>query len=251
MSRTVDGAQSIDRAIAMLRLIARHGVTGATASELAKLAELSPSTARRILKCLLENKMAMRTDQGRRYVIGDLVGELALVSPNKARLLNRWRPVIEKVADATRATTYLVMRSDFDTVVLDGADGRAYLRAVPYEIGQRYPLGIGAGSVAILASYEPEQVDEILAANASHYRSYDEGTPERIRGLVNSARSNGYAFTSKARRMPGVCGLAVSVPNPRGPSMLAVSVAAVGEMLQPPVRERLAQQMRRLIGAGK
>lgn len=251
MTRTVDGAQSIDRAIAMLRLIARQGLTGGTASELARQSGLNPSTARRILKCLVENKMAAQTDRSRRYVIGELVGELALASPSKAKLLNRWRPVIEKVAEATHATTYLVMRSDLDTVVLDGVDGRGYLRAVPYEIGQRYPLGIGAGSVAILASGPSHEVDEVLAANASHYRNYDEGTPERIRALVARARANGYAFTAKARRMPGVCGLAVAIPNSHGPSILAVSVAAVGEMLQPPVRERLAQQMRRLIGTGR
>lgn len=250
MTKTrVDGAQSIHRAIELLRLIARHGRDGAPLSVLAQLSGLSPSTARRILNSLVEDKMALRAEAGRNYLLGPLVGELALLSPSKGRLLAKWHPVLERICASVHATTYLVMRSDLDTVVLDGVDGRGYLRAVPFEIGQRYPLGVGAGGVAMLAAQDDDQVEAILQANASQYRAYDEGNPQRIRAMVEQARAEGYAFTSKARRMRGVCGLGVAVPNAEGPPILAISVAAVGEMLAASVRAKLARELRRMIAS--
>jgi DNA-binding IclR family transcriptional regulator len=242
-----DGAQAIRRAITLLRLIARRGRGGAHLSELAQLADLSPSTARRILKCLLEARMAAQGAQGRKYRIGPLVGELAMVSPSQDRVVERWHPVVARIAESVRATTYLVMRSDLDVVVVDGVDGGGYIRAVPFTIGQRYPLGVGAGSIALLATEDVEQVDEILAANATQYRRYDEGTAERVRELVARARDDEYAFSAHARRMPGVCGLGVAVPGGEGAAVLSISIATVAEMLAPPVRARLARQIRREI----
>jgi DNA-binding IclR family transcriptional regulator len=244
---TSDGAQSIRRAITLLRLIARRGRSGAHLSELAQLAGLTPSTARRMLKCLLEHRMALQVEEGRKYMIGPLVAELALVSPNKDRVLERWHPVVQRISEAVRATTYLVMRSDLDVVVVDGVDGGDYIRAVPFTIGQRYPLGVGAGSIAMLASQDAEQIEEILASNANQYRRYDERSPERIRAIVARAREDDYAFTSHERRMPGVCGIGVAVPSSEGPPILAISVATVAERLTVPVRAKLARQIRREI----
>lgn len=52
-----------------------------------------------------------------------------MLSPGKGQLLAKWHPVLERICASVHATTYLVMRSDLEAVVLDGVDGRAYERA--------------------------------------------------------------------------------------------------------------------------
>lgn len=241
-----NGAQSIQRAVALLRYVARSRSDGARLSDIADQAELTIPTTRRILKSLLDDRMIVQVE-GRRYAIGPLAAELGLAFRGYNDVRARWRPLLEAVVRNTGDTVYLIERGGLDAVVLDRVDGTSAIRAIPFEIGQRNPLGVGTGSLAILASLDDEEVDQILAANDKEYRMHDGLDRERVRTMVERTRRVGYAITLKTSLMPGVTGFSVALPHAQEQVRLAVSIASVGNVIAADRRQLLKQMLAREI----
>ena len=165
MNRT-EGAQAIGRATEILRVVARIQRSGATLANVCRATNLSRSTAFRMLRSLTEERLLEYDADAHRYYIGPLAYELGLAAQGQADLIASWRERIERIALRTGLTTYLVARSDSEVVCLATAQGSGVIRAVPLTIGQRLPLGVGAGSLAILSSLDDAEVEGILSANA-------------------------------------------------------------------------------------
>jgi DNA-binding IclR family transcriptional regulator len=242
-----NGAQAIQRAVALLRLVASSRGDGARLSDIAEQAALTIPTTRRILKSLVDDRMIIQVE-GRRYAIGPLAAELGLAFKGNTDVIARWRPLLEAVGKHTGDTVYLIERGGLDSVVLDRVDGTSPVRAIPFEIGQRNPLGIGTGSLAILASLEDEEVDHILASNDRQYRLHDGLDRVRVRSMVERVRRFGYAMTLKTSLMPGVTGFSVALPHVRDQVHLAVSIASVGNVIPREKRQILKQMLLREIG---
>ncbi len=99
------------------------------------------------------------------------------------------------------------------------------MRVIPVEVGQRRPLGVGAGATALLASTTDSDADRILGIIAPYLERYSSLTLEQIRQNVRSARQTGLA-ESRGFVAEGVYGLGIAIPNQHGPATLALSLAA-------------------------
>jgi len=238
----VDGVQALDRAMAILRHLARGGDHGERLQDIADTLELKIPTARRILKALIHNRMVYQVES-RRYVMGPLAAELGLAYRGYGSAIARWRPLLASLAKLTGETVYLVGRGGFDSVVLDRVDGTSLIRAVPFEVGQRHALGIGTGSLAILSSLDDEEVGLVLASNAGEYRLHDGLDSARLRSMIEKTRRSGYAITFKTKLMPGVTGFSVALPQSLDQAQFAVSIAFVADGL--PLEKR--QTLKRLL----
>jgi DNA-binding IclR family transcriptional regulator len=115
------------------------------------------------------------------------------------------------------------------------------VRAVPMQVGQRLPLGVGAGSLALLASLEDEEVAAVIAANENKRGLYAEGrlTTEEMWRRVEATRENGYAC-SRDTVVGGVLGVGMVLPDARGPTRMAISVSTPATGVSPNEIERLA-----------
>ncbi|WP_368671456.1 helix-turn-helix domain-containing protein, partial [Corallococcus exiguus] len=133
----------------MLRHLARNPQTGSTLREVSESMALSRSTAHRILKCLVDEQLVAQSDDAKRYTVGELTAELGLAAAGRTMSILRWRPIVESVAMETGVTTYLMGRSGNESICLDKAEGSSVIRVIPVEVGQRRPLGVGAGSTAL------------------------------------------------------------------------------------------------------
>jgi DNA-binding IclR family transcriptional regulator len=237
----VGGAQAIRRAMDVVRTVASLQRSDATLVRVAQATGLNQSTTFRILRSLTEERMLYYDEARRSYHLGVLAFELGLASSGKSQVQSAFRPVLEEVAGKTRLTTYLMARSGNEAVCLLCLEGAAAIRAQPIELGQRLPLGIGAGSAAILATCDDGEVAEILAAQDSNYAMYPGGKGEisRILERVAEVRRNGFAQSagSVAR---GVCGVGVAVLPKRGLLQLAISVSAVTEAMDFAEAQRFA-----------
>ena len=242
-----NGAQAIQRAVALLRYVARSRSDGARLSDIAEQADLTIPTSRRILKSLIDDRMIIQVE-GRRYAIGPLAAELGLAFRGNVNVTARWRPLLEAVGRMTGDTVYLIERGGLDSVVLDRVDGTSPVRAIPFEIGQRNPLGVGTGSLAILASLDDEEVDHILAANDKEYRLHDGLDRQRVKTMVERTRRVGYAMTLKTSLMPGVTGFSVALPLGHDQVHLAISIASVGNAIAADRRQFLKHMLAKEIG---
>jgi DNA-binding IclR family transcriptional regulator len=235
------GAQAIRRAIDVVRAVAQFQRTGGTLSRIANATDLSTSTTHRILRALTEERLLRYDETSRCYFLGLLAFELGLATQAESQVQPYWRETIEHLARQTRLTTYLMARSDCEAVCLLCVQGSTVIRAMPMEVGQRLPLGIGAGSLAILATMEDEEIAHVMASNASRLQQFPrEGSQTRaIRERVRMARSEGYVVSS-GTVANGLVGVGVPVLPRKGLLQLAISVSAVADVMDPGEARQIA-----------
>jgi DNA-binding IclR family transcriptional regulator len=238
----IAGAQSIRRAMDVTRAVAQLQRSGASLSRVAHAAGLNQSTAFRILRSLCEERMLLFNERDRSYHLGLLAFELGLATRSDSQVLGHWQPVVEHVAERTRLTTYLMAQSDFEAVCLLCQQGSMAIRAMPMVVGQRLPLGIGAGSLAILATLDDAEVEQVIAEQMKHYQLYPQGAgqPDQIRDRVRAARENGFAMTS-GTVAKGLSGIGVSVLPKQGLLQLAISVSAVVDQFNLAEAQQIAE----------
>ena len=229
----------------MVRTVGRLQRSEATLGRVARAAGLSQSTAYRILRTLTEERMLYYDEERRCYHLGILAFELGLAASGKSQVQGVFQPVVEAIARRTRLTTYLMARSGDEAVCLLRGEGASAIRARPIEVGQRLPLGIGAGSLAILATCDDAEAGSVLAANAATYDIYPGGRDEipRIRERAAECRKHGFAMSSGSVA-PGICGVGVAVVPKIGLLQLAVSVSAVCDTMDRSEARKFADAIR-------
>jgi DNA-binding IclR family transcriptional regulator len=228
----IGGAQSIRRAMDVIRAVAQFQRSGANLRRVSQATDLRTSTAFRILRSLVEERMLRYDELNKDYYIGPLAFELGLATQTEAQISGAWREAIENVARQTRLTSYLMARSDCDAVCLLCIQGLSTIRAMPIDVGQRLPLGIGAGSLAILATLHDEEINQVIAENLTRLDLFPGGRSEAKKILlrVESARRMGYAFSSGSVAQ-GLTGIGVPILPRQGLVQLAISVSAAGRVI--------------------
>jgi DNA-binding IclR family transcriptional regulator len=240
-ARSGDGAQAVRRAVEVLRIVAQAQRRGATLARIARLSGLSRSTAFRLLRSLTSERLLEFEPAGHAYYIGPLARELGLAARGHDELEGRWIHRLERVRAATRMSTYVVARSDLDVACLAMREALTPVRAVPMEVGQRLPLGVGAGSLAILASLEDAETEAVIAANAHKLAFYGGGRldADELRRRVEATRENGFAC-SRDTVVSGVLGVGMVLPETDSPTRLAISVSTPATAISESEIERLA-----------
>jgi len=240
-SGTTDGAQAIRRAMEVVRTVAQIQRSGATLNRVARATGLSTSTAFRILRSLTEERLLRFVGADRSYHVGPLAFELGLAAQSEAGLQARWRESVDAIARETRLTTYLMARSGNEAVCLLCFQGSTALRAMPMEVGQRLPLGIGAGSLAMLAALEDEEIAAVVESQGARRDPFPGGKikPGEVLKRVSLARQAGYALSNGTVAL-GVTGIGVAIPKAHGMNQLAISVSAVADSINPTEARKLA-----------
>lgn len=219
------GTQAIRRAAAVLRALAKAGPEGASLAEVARASALPRSTAHRILRCLVDERLAGEPGADRRYRMGELVHELSLAPSASALEVAHWRPVVATIAQRTGATAYLMRRSGVEAVCLLKADSQALMRFVPVEVGQRRLLGVGAGATMLLAALDDAQCEQVITLVEPGLRPYPRLTPDSLRRAARVARKTGFAVSQGTVVTDGF-GMGIAVPSASGVPHLALSIAA-------------------------
>jgi DNA-binding IclR family transcriptional regulator len=178
---------------------------------------------------LLREGLLERDEATRAFRLGPLLYEFGLGATPRVDIRRFCGPSLDRLAAAIGDTAYLNCRSGADALCLDRREGSFEIRATPVDIGNRRPLGVGSGALAVLASLPSEEVDAVLACNAGRYRRYGM-TSERVRASVEATRARGFAVTS-GRIVARFRGIAVSIGNGVGGVPVALSVIAIEERL--------------------
>ena len=224
------GTQSIQRAAAVVRAIAARSRAGLRLSEVVQHAHLERSTARRILKCLIDEGFVMQEAPSQRYFLGPLVFELGLAAAPQFNLAGLCRPALQRIAAATGDTVFLVVRSGHDSVCIDRHEGSYPIKALTLDIGARRPLGAGAGGLALLMPLPDAAVDEIVAANAVRIAAYHGLIVPALHAMLARSRQLGYALND-AHITPGAVSIGMPICNRFGSPFAALSVGAIASRM--------------------
>lgn len=239
----ISGTQSIHRAIVLLRAIASRGRAGSRLLDLAKHAKLTAPTAHRILRCLVAENIVAQDPETHRYLLGHLVFELGLAAAPQFNLRQIVEPSLRRVAEKTGDTAFLIARSGFDTVCLDRKEGAFPIRALTLDVGTRRPLGVGAGGMALLLALADDEIERIVAANATRLKDYGKLNVPILTHMIGRSKQLGYALNDR-QETPGVISIGLPVSNRYGPPYAAISVGAISSRMSAERQKEIAAVLR-------
>lgn len=242
------GAQSIQRALSLLNLvglIAGERSTGASLSEVASISGRPKASVHRMLQALIAMGYVERFDEGgyRLGVQSQILGQLAQKSVDA--LVTESESSLLRLAELSQDTAFLTLRTGNYSICARREEGFGEILNNALSVGDRHPLGIGAGSLAILSELSPAEVDAQFEANAQLYAErYPKVSVAALRDIIDRARVDGFVHN------PGLFAQgswAVGVPlrirgsRPRA----ALSIASIADRVTGPRVERLVALLRR------
>lgn len=232
-SAAVSGAQAVLRALSLLSSVGRGGSKGLSLSELATATTLSPPTARRLLLALTSARMVEQDPASRRYRLGPEAWLLASFAQDRHGLLHHAEDCLTRLAEESGDTALLTVQQQDHALCLMRVEGDFPIRTHALETGDRNPMGIGAGAMAILAALPSDEASPLLAA-----------LPEAIRADYSSAQHLGYAF-NPGRIVPGSWGIGLAILWPDRRPAGALSLAAIDSRMGETRRAELITLLRR------
>jgi DNA-binding IclR family transcriptional regulator len=220
-------------------MIAKYNDEGVNLSKIARKIGLPTSTVHRILAVLVEEGFVTFDLVSRHYNLGIELFTLG-VAAHQFAIRDQFHSTLEGIAQKTGDTAYLVMRSGADALCVDRVIGSYPIQVLTFEIGERRPLGIGGGSIALLASFPDNQAEAIISANASRYYSFKKKTPGDVRRMVSQCRRLGYGLSVRNVN-PDTIGVGVPILNHQGQAIAAVSVAGIAKRMGPSRQKEITQ----------
>ena len=150
--------QSVDRAVAILEILARDGEAGVI--EVARELDVHKSTASRLLAALDRRELVTQNTARGKFRLGTGIVRLAGAAGRTLDLVQESRPVCRTLAREVGETVNLVILSGRDALYLDQAAGPAALSPHNWA-GRRIPVHATSDGKVLLA-YLPE--DELAAS---------------------------------------------------------------------------------------
>jgi DNA-binding IclR family transcriptional regulator len=238
------GTQTIQRAVAVLRGIAATGGEGVRLSELARMLGLERPTAHRIVQGLVAQGMVRQDAQSRLYQLGHVVYELGLAASPSCNLREFCEPTLRLLAQKTGDAIFLMVRSGLDAVCLDRIEGSYPVQARTLNVGGRRPLGMGAGSLALLMTCQEADIERILAANAARFPAFGHTTPDRVRAAIARSHQLGYAHNDQDV-LSGISAIGTSLDIGEIQPCAAISIAGIFSRFEEERRAMLADLLLR------
>ena len=240
----------LPRAFAILRLLAGEASAGLRVTEIARQVGLTQATVHRTLQALIAQDVVEQCERSRRYRLSIAFFVLAARAGNPMNLRDLCRPSVLRLCASLGDTIFVLARSGFDAVCLDRSEGPIPIRSFTGDIGGRIALGIGQGSLAILAFLPPAEREEVIRFNLPRVRELGMFDEVYLRTEIEHVRALGYAARSTGL-LEGMSGVAVPICDAEGRAVAALSVGTIAGRLSAdrlPVVVDLLQREARAIG---
>lgn len=229
--------QTIDRAATVLRVLSDGTSGGLRLSDVAEATGLGKSTVSRLLGALGEVGYVEHDDDAKRYRLGYGLFALGL-SARRFHVLDQARTVLDRLAKATDDTVFLSVRDSDQALCADRRTGSYPIRSLTLSVGDRRPLGVGAGSLALLAFEPNEEIDRLLAASETERASFGRFDTGSLREMIAATRRDGHSFND-GQIVNAMNAVGVPVLDVSGRVIAALSIAAIRERMDAPRRAEL------------
>lgn len=225
--------KTVERVARLLQKLALAEAAGARLTDLARDLDLSKPTVHRLLGALTEVGMARHDPSTRHYRLGALTLLLGQ-SSSRITVSNEARQGLVRLAAATQDTVYVSVQEGTAAICVGREIGSFPIRTLTLSVGDQRPLGVGAGSMALLAFLPDAEVSAAIARNKVWLAKYPQFNAEMLHQQVLETRARGYAL-NRDQVIPAMSAVGVPVLGPDGRPIAAFSVAGITERI---VRER-------------
>lgn len=228
----------------MLLRAATHSDSGLRLTDLAQASGLSKSTTHRILSALVSHGLLQISAQTRMYTPGIDMYQLGRAAARHFSLIDIARPALQRLADATEDTVYLSVIDGHEAVCADRIIGAYPIKTLTLAPGNRRPLGVGAGALALLAALRDKEMLAVVHDESRRRPDYAHFTASVLHRLVNDTRRKGYSYNHE-RVFKGMSAVGVAIPGLDGQAIGAVSVAAISSRMTSARYLGIVEQMKK------
>jgi IclR family acetate operon transcriptional repressor len=181
------------RALEVLDLFIDAETATLGVTEIAQASGLSKAVVYRILSAFRAKAFLCLEPGTHRYYLGPRVLELGLSYLDRIDMRPLAKTAMVQLVEETNETATLSIRMGWTRVYIDQVTSHQDVKMV-VQIGKPFPLHAGASSKALLASLDPEEIDEYLASHELDALTPRTPTdPGRIRAELAQIRKRGYA----------------------------------------------------------
>jgi DNA-binding IclR family transcriptional regulator len=233
---------SLARAMAILRIVAEAGDNGVRLADIAKHSELQGPTVHRICRGLLSEGMICQPSGQKRYFLGSALSVMTSLPHSRTKLADAGSDALDRLATETGDTVFLFLRDGIDALCVARAEGSYPVRPLVVSVGDRRPLGMGAGGVAILAALPDDDVLETIRLLLKHRPECAERGKVWFENAVANTRRHGFVRQSEGL-ISGVSGISVAISGATGSPFGALSVAGIESRWPDHRREAMADTM--------
>ena len=226
------GVGALERAFAIIRLLADAKTQGARVTEIARAVGLTQATVHRTLQALIAQDVVEQDQHSKHYRLSIEFFVMAARAGNPVNLRDLCRPTLLRLCASLGDTLFLLARSGFDAVCLDRSEGPFPIRSFTGDIGGRVALGIGQGSLAILAFLPEAEREEVIRFNLPRVRELGVFDEVYLRTEIERVREHGYAARNTGL-LEGMAGVAVPICDRDGRAVAALSVGTISARLSP------------------
>jgi DNA-binding IclR family transcriptional regulator len=212
--------QSVDRAAAILEILARDGDAGVT--EVARELGVHKSTASRLLAALDRRELVTQDTARGRFRLGVGIVRLAGAAARRLDLVQESRPVCRALAQEVGETVNIAILSGRDALYLDQVAGPAALSPHNWA-GQRIPLHATSDGKVLLAYLPPHEIAEHLMP-LPRFTDHTITTGSGLARALAEVRQHGYA-TAVEELEEGLTAVAAPVRNAEGRVIASISTS--------------------------
>jgi len=243
----VRGAQSVRRALQLLRQVARCNDEGVKLAQLVRDAGLDRATTYRLMRCLVEEKFVDR-DNEHLYRLGPESVLLGSLLPQPTPLLRRFVPVMKRIGRIGGDTVFLMMRQGDHVYCAHREEGNSSIKILSTSIGQRRLIGTGTGGTAALGLMSDTEIAATFARNAQCYAE-NNITLDRLMAMATAVREQGCALVFDSFGEAGVAGFGCAFrmgEHGMGAISIATLTARFGFERQHRLRQLFEDELRAL-----
>ncbi|MEU6225622.1 IclR family transcriptional regulator [Streptomyces sp. NPDC047042] len=238
-----DDRAAIDKAVSLLLALGDRSAAGAGVSELARRAEMSKTTAYRVLGMLERNGVVERHGTG--YRLGERLHRLgqAVHGPEAERVRDAMLPFLTDLYELTRETVHLAVLHDTHVAYLAKLYGHRSV-PVPSRIGGLLPAHATAVGKVLLA-YDFHAAEQAMSKPLRRFTDRTITDPDELSAELDGIRRTGVALDDEEYQ-PGLACVAAPVLSRGGRAVAALSVAGRQGRID---TRRLSAQVRQVAAA--
>src|SRR5262249_36878415 len=156
----------------VLKALAANSAEGLRLTDVVNATSLGKATVHRVLSGLVAHGLVDQDKAtGRFFLSLKLIG-WAMAAGDRFGLARLAAPALAPLPKRTEDTIYLSLRSGDEAICIERREGPFPIKTLTLRVGDRRPLGVGAGSLAMLAFLPDEEVEQVIAAQGVEQARY-------------------------------------------------------------------------------
>lgn len=221
-------SKTVARIVDVLECLGRSGIGGCSLGSISTDLGLSKPATLKIMAGLVEARLVHQNDGGR-YRLGTEIGTLGL-STVEHYIAGCAIQTLRRLAMVTGDTVFASIREGSAAVCVARDTGTFPIRTLTLGVGDRRPLGVGAGSLAILAFLDDAKIDEVMRRNERWLADYPNFSTGELWNMIERTRRDGFSLNA-GRIVPGMNAIGIPVMDRDGNVIAALSLAAIKDRM--------------------